>query len=155
MNAHSSLINAYAGGDEPLRTTLQAAAGVDVDARPISGHWSIREVVCHLADTEIVYADRMKRVIVEENPTFFEADPDLFSALHCASRPIDLELQVIAAVRAHMVPILRSLDSDVFQRRGEHSLDGAVTLEVLLNRVTNHIPHHLRFIEEKVAALKK
>ena len=34
------------------------------DTLPITGTWSVRQVVCHLADAEIVYADRMKRVLI-------------------------------------------------------------------------------------------
>ncbi len=36
-----------------------------LDAHPVPGKWSICEVVCHIADYEPVYADRMKRVIAE------------------------------------------------------------------------------------------
>jgi hypothetical protein len=34
-----------------------------------------------------------------------------------------------------------------------HPRDGALTLEDLLERVAAHIPHHVRFIEEKRRAL--
>jgi hypothetical protein len=34
-----------------------------------------------------------------------------------------------------------------------HSADGPVTLLTLLDRITRHIPHHIRTIEEKRAAL--
>jgi uncharacterized damage-inducible protein DinB len=51
-----------------------------LDAVPIPGKWSIRLVVCHIADFELVYADRMKRVIAETQPTFFGGDPDTFAA---------------------------------------------------------------------------
>jgi uncharacterized damage-inducible protein DinB len=130
---------------------LRATANIDLDARPIEGKWSIREVVCHLADSEIVYADRMKRVIAEENPTFFEADPNLFGrALYCSHRPLDRELDLIKAVRAHMLPILHSCDANAFQRTGVHSLDGPMTLETLLQRIADHIPHHVAFIDEKL-----
>jgi hypothetical protein len=37
-------------------------------ARPVPGKWSTQEVVCHLADYEAVYADRMKRVIALDEP---------------------------------------------------------------------------------------
>jgi hypothetical protein len=40
-------------------------------ARPIPGKWSTLEVVCHLADFEIVFADRIKRVIAENEPALF------------------------------------------------------------------------------------
>jgi uncharacterized damage-inducible protein DinB len=148
------LIETYAGGAKLLGDVLRTAANADVDARPIAGKWSIREVVCHLADSEIVYADRMKRVLAEDNPTFFEADPNLFRpALYCSRRPLEKELAVVEAIRAHMLPILESCDAEDFQRTGVHSLDGPLTLERLLERITAHIPHHVAFIEEKLRAM--
>jgi len=29
-----------------------------------------------------------------------------------------------------------------------------LTLETLLERITNHIPHHVKFINDKIAALR-
>jgi uncharacterized damage-inducible protein DinB len=148
------LIEAYSGGAKLLGNALRRAANADLDARPIAGQWSIREVVCHLADAEIIYADRMKRILAEENPTFFEADPDRFGpALHCPRRPLDKELAVVEAIRAHMLPILQSCSADDFQRTGVHSRDGQMTLQTLLERMTAHIPHHVAFIEAKLRAL--
>jgi hypothetical protein len=48
-----------------------------------------------------------------------------------------------------MARILRALKPEDFQRQGGHSRDGVLTLKVLLQRITAHIPHHVRFIEEK------
>ncbi len=149
------LIQTYSDGAQLLRAVLQSAANADIDARPIEGKWSVREVVCHLADSEIVYADRMKRVLAEENPTFFDASPDLFiPALHCSKRPLDSELNVIEAIRTHMLPLLKSCAASDFQRSGIHSLDGPMTLQTLLERIVGHVPHHIAFIEEKLACLK-
>jgi hypothetical protein len=150
----STLIEQYSGGPKLLGDVMRSTAHVDLDARPIAGKWSVREVVCHLADSEIIYADRMKRVLAEENPTFFQADPDLFgAALFCSRRPLDKELGVVEAIRAHMLPILQSCDAAAFQRTGVHSLAGPLTLRTLLERVTAHIPHHVAFIKEKLQAL--
>jgi len=154
MPSISALFEDYSEGAQLLRDAVRSTTGSDLDARPIEGKWSVREVVCHLADSEIIYADRMKRVIAEDNPTFFEADPNLFRpTLCCQQRPLDTELDVIDAVRAHMLPILRSLDASHFQQTGQHSLDGSVTLQSLLQRIADHIPHHIAFIEEKVTAM--
>ena len=156
MRDISTLIEEYSRGAKLLCDAMPSADSIDLDARPIAGKWSVREAVCHLADSEIVYADRMKRVIAEDNPTFFEADPNLFCpALSCPQRPLDNELDVVKAIRAHMLPILRSCDADDFQRTGVHSLDGQLTLERLLQRVTAHIPHHVAFIEQKLKAMER
>jgi hypothetical protein len=154
MSNISALIEEYSCGAKLLSDVVRSMGSVDVDAKPIEGKWSIREVVCHLADSEIVYADRMKRVIAEDNPTFFEADPELFMpALSCLRRPLDNELDVIRAIRAHMLPILQSCDANDFQRTGVHSLAGPMTLLTLLQRVTGHLPHHIAFIEQKLKAM--
>ena len=154
MDDISKLIEAYSGGPKLLGEALRLTANADLDARPIEGKWSIREVVCHLADSEIIYADRMKRVIAENSPTFFEADPDLFGpALFCPRRPLDKEFDVVEAIRAHMLPILQSCDTVDFQRTGVHSVDGPLTLQTLLERITAHLPHHVAFIKEKLQAM--
>lgn len=155
MNDISQLIEEYSIGAKLLRDALQSTPDSDLDTVPVAGKWSMREAVCHLADAEIIYADRMKRIIAEDSPTFFEADPNVFvPALYCSQRTLEAELNVVSAVRAHMLPILQTLATEDYQRTGEHSLDGTMTLQTLLQRITDHIPHHLTFIHEKIAALK-
>ena len=154
MTDISTLIETYSRGEKLLRDAVRSTPESGWDRIPIKGKWSIRQVVCHLADSEIVYADRMKRVIVEDNPTLFEADPNEFvPALYCSQRPWETELNVIKAVRAHMLPILLACTSEDFQRTGVHSLDGPMTLETLLDRITGHIPHHISFIEKKLRVM--
>lgn len=155
MDDVAGLIDGYAKGAATLREAVEATVGVDVDARPISGKMSIREVVCHLADAEIIYAERMKRVLVEDRPTFFEADPNRFAAaLFCERRALEDEVDAFEAVRTHMLPILQACDAAAFARTGIHSRDGAMTLATLLERIVRHVPHHLAFVEEKVRALR-
>jgi hypothetical protein len=73
--------------------------------------------------------------------------------LACDQREVEEELALIDLARSQMARILRALKSEDFQRQGSHSRDGALTLEDLLQRITAHIPHHVRFIEEKKRAM--
>ena len=152
--AISQLIDDYAAGPSLLR---QVVAGMTPDqllARPIEGKWSTHECICHLADFEPVYVDRMTRVIALEGPAYFGSDPDLYAAkLSYSARDVAEELNLIDACRRHMVRILRSLPESAFQRPGNHSEAGQQTLEKLLTNVTLHIPHHIEFIREKRKAL--
>lgn len=151
---HRDLIDRYLSGSDLAARSVTRLTAEQLDAKPIAGKWSTRQVVCHVADFEPIYADRMKRVIAERCPTFFGGDPDTFAAgLAYARREIDIELEMITAVRRHMAAILRELRSDDFQRTGNHSEDGLLTLEQLLVSITDHVPHHVRFIEEKRKAL--
>lgn len=151
---HEALIEEYLAGPTKLRQALDGIEPDQWDQAPVAGKWSTRQVLCHIADFEPVYADRMKRVIAEDEPTFFGGNPDAFAArLAYDERDVEEELQLIEVVRRQMARIFRSLDAEDFQRRGIHSEDGPLTLETLLERITEHIPHHIRFIEEKRRAL--
>lgn len=148
------LIESYLAGPIQLRAAIAGMTWQQIDAAPIPGKWSTRQVICHIADFEPVYADRMKRVIAEEGPTMFGGDPDRFAArLAYDQRDLDVELQMIEAIRNHVATILKTLAPEDFERTGNHSERGPLTLKVLLTSVTNHIPHHIRFIEEKRAAM--
>jgi len=150
----ATLINNYLDGLQLLRKAVAGMSQEQLMARPIPGKWSTLEVVCHLADFEIVCGDRMKRVIAENEPTFSSGDPDLFAArLAYHDRIAEEELLLIETIRKHVARILRTLKAEDFQRRGIHSEAGPLTLEMLLQRMTGHIEHHVRFIEEKRKAM--
>jgi hypothetical protein len=152
---HQTLIDQYLAGPELLERSIRRMNDEHLDAKPIAGKWSTRQVVCHIVDFEPVYADRMKRVIAENCPTFFGGDPDVFAAgLAYSRRPVGTELELLGAVRTQMATILRELKAEDFQRIGNHSEAGPLSLETLLQRITDHLPHHVWFIDEKRKALK-
>ena len=74
-----SLLVDYLAGAGLLRKAVAGMTREQLLARPIAGKWSTQEVVCHLADFEPIYADRMKRVIAEDGPRILSGDPYLVS----------------------------------------------------------------------------
>ncbi len=149
-----ALIEQYLAGPQLLRRAVAGMARDPLPDRPVPGKWSTQEVVCHVADYEPGYADRMKRVIALPEPDLPPGDPGLFAArLAYDRRGVEEELALIGLTRRPMARILRALRPEDFRRRGLHSRDGALSLEDLLQRVTAHVPRHVRFIEEKRRAL--
>jgi len=151
---YGQLINDYAAGPQLLRDAVKGMTREQVLARPVTGKWSTLEVVSHIADFEIVGADRIKRTIAEERPTLPDGDENLFAkALAYHSRELEEELQVIGSIRSQVTRILRTLNEDDFARIGVHSAAGPMTLAQYVERGANHIKHHVKFIEEKRKAL--
>ena len=151
---YAQLIDDYLAGPQMLRAAVAGMTAEQLDARPIPGKWSTKQVICHIADFEPVYVDRMKRVIAENEPTLFSGDPDLFATswpTTSGTWPWNW-----TSSNPHGSTWGRSCESlkpEDFQRRGIHSEAGPITLEKLLTNITNHIPHHVKFIDEKRAAL--
>ena len=154
MSALRTLIDNYLAGPRTLR---QAVAGLNreqVLARPIAGKWSTLEVVCHLADFDPILADRMKRIIAEDSPQLLGANENKFAAaLAYHDRDLEEELTIIERTRSQLARILRTLPAEALQRVGVHNERGPISLERFLIITTNHIPHHVKFIEEKKRAL--
>ncbi len=124
---HSALIEQYRTGPAKLRAATTGMSREQLAARPDAGKWSTLEVLCHIADFEPVYADRMKRVLAEDNPLLLSGDPDLFHArLAYSQRDAAEELAVVEAVRFQMARILETLSEQDFSRTGKHSVDGPV-----------------------------
>jgi len=152
----SALLDAYDRGPKELKDAIAGMTTEQLHARPVPGKWSTHEVVCHLADAEILYADRMKRVISEKNPSFFAMDPDVHLAyLAVSQRDADDEVKLVELVRKQMSSILRTLRPETFLKEGVHSEDGPMSLETLLQRITGHIPNHVKHIVEKREALAR
>jgi uncharacterized damage-inducible protein DinB len=148
------MIEQYLAGPPALRKAVTGLSREQLTARPVPGKWSTLEVVCHLADFDPILADRMKRIIAEDRPSLIGADENRFAAqLAYHQRDLDEELSVIEKTRSQLARILRTLSDEALQRVGVHNERGPRTLEQMLSAAINHIPHHLKFVEEKRRAL--
>ena len=154
---HQVLIDAYLGGIAVLRRAVAGMTPEQLVARPVAGRWSTLEVVCHLADFEPIYADRMKRVIATDRPLMPSAGHEAFArSLTYHGRDIGEELALIDVTRRQMGRILRGLPEDAWDRVGIYRHEGREelrSLRRLLETITGHIPHHAAFIAEKRRAL--
>ena len=70
----ADLISAYEKGVEELRIAVAGMTGEQLRLRPVAGKWSTLEVVCHIADCEQFFADRLKRTVVMDRPLLLGAD---------------------------------------------------------------------------------
>ncbi|MEX2213822.1 MAG: DinB family protein [Phycisphaeraceae bacterium] len=152
----STLIDHYAAGGSALRPAIASLTRDDCLARPGPGDWSIQELVIHLADSDQIAADRMKRVIAEDNPTIIGFNESLFIAnLFSDEQSLDDAVTVFEANRRQMTRILRRLDAAAFTRTGSHNEAGTLTLTDLLRIYIDHLEHHLTFLFQKRERLGK
>ena len=78
---------------------------------------SAQEVVCHIADCEQFYADRIKRTIAMERPLIVGADGWLYpKALHYTERDIELDLALVEATHNQMAADLDRLAPETWER---------------------------------------
>lgn len=150
----ATLIDRYAAGVDLVRKAVVGMTAEQWQTRPVPGKWSTLEVVSHLADFEVVGVDRLTAVIADDEPTLPGRNEQNYARrLAYSLRDADEQLQLIALCRRHTTRILRTLTDVDLSRRGLHTEAGVLTLDKLLERVINHVEHHVKFIHEKRRAL--
>jgi uncharacterized damage-inducible protein DinB len=148
------LIADYLVGPVQLRRVVTDLSQQQLESRPVPGKWSTLEVVCHLADSEQAWCHRMKRVIAEERPLLIGYDESRFTgALFYHEQKLEEELALLEGMRRQMARILRGLPDPAWARTCIHSERGMMTLEEMLQAEVEHVPHHIKHINEKRKAL--
>jgi hypothetical protein len=93
----ADLISAYEKGVEELRIAVAGMTGEHLRSRPVAGRWSTLEVVCHVADCEQFFADRLKRTLALDRPLLIGADAFRYpEALRYQDHDLGEELDLVA-----------------------------------------------------------
>jgi hypothetical protein len=144
-----ALLDAYLSGPGMLRAAVAGMSRGQVISRPITGRWSMLEVVCHLGDTDANIAHRIKRVLSEERPVFDRVKPQLMlAALAYHDRDVDEELGVFDLTRRQIGRILRASPPETWERAGIVGDRGDRTVNEMINGAVEHLAHHLGFVIE-------
>ena len=156
MSASKELIDRYAAGGPLL---LYAVSGIAPEQEkappgPGAGAWTLAQLVTHLLDADLVLADRMKRVIAEDEPVLVAFDENAWiDRLGANAMSIEEAANLFVANRRWIAQILRRCTEADFARAGNHTEAGRKTLAELVTTSTNHLDHHLRFLYAKRANL--
>ncbi|MES2793822.1 MAG: DinB family protein [Planctomycetota bacterium] len=151
----AKLIEDYERGTADLIAAVSGLTDEQLRARPVPGKWSTLEVVCHIADADEFFADRMKRTIAMERPLLIGVDGILYlEALGYQQHDLQEELDLLGATRRQLTRTLRRLPPTAWQRTAVHSEKGLLTLQELLQYTVNHLADHLVHIVEKRRAME-
>ena len=145
MSDLSELLERFRRGPELLAVVLTGVFGEEEDFSPGPGKWSIRQLIAHLADSEMVAAHRFRQIIAEEKPTLIAFDQDAWARnLDYARRKPKQSLDSFRRMRAENYELLKELPETAFSRAGNHSARGPITLRDQLDTMAQHAETHAR-----------
>jgi hypothetical protein len=156
MSELSDLLERFRRGPELLAVATTGAAGTELDFKPAEDKWSVRQIACHLADSEIVAAMRFRQLIAENHPTLIAYDEKAWaSGLGYEKRKISHVLEAFRILRSGNYELLTDQAEDVFERAGHHTERGEVTLLDTLRTLAEHAEGHARQIQTVRAAYRE
>jgi hypothetical protein len=139
----SGLIEQYRNGAGAIGAALEGITEAELDARPGPDEWSTREIIHHLADSEMTSAIRLRRLIVEDDPEIVGYDQEAFvRVLSFPGRPISASFAAFAASRESTAEILDQLTDEQWARAGTHSEVGRYSVEDWLSIYGPHAHDH-------------
>ncbi|MEX2260850.1 MAG: DinB family protein [Bryobacteraceae bacterium] len=150
------VLERFRRGAEILAVVLTGLGPEEADFVPDGGGWSIRQVMAHLADAEVVGAYRFRLLVAEDNPRIMAFDQDAWARnLDYARRKPAQSLDSFRRARAENYELLKDLAPAAWDRAGIHSELGAVTVRGLLETYADHAVGHARQLQRLRDEYKK
>ena len=150
-----ALIARYKDGYDEVVRTLEGIDEESSAAHPIPGKWSAREIVQHLADSEMNSAIRLRKLLTEDDPQIQGYDQEHYAArLRYNERDIAPALDALRGARATTAQLLDRMTDADWSRAGTHTESGRYTAEDWLRIYADHAHNHAAQIRRLREALK-
>jgi len=156
LDERRALISQYkAGVDEVLRA-LEGFPADQLAAHPVPGKWSVAEIVHHLADSEMMSAMRLRRLLTEAHPVIQAYDQDDWARrLRYEERPLAPAVAAFRAARETTAQLLDGMTEADWRRLGWHMESGSYHSERWLEIYAAHAHGHaaqIRRIRKELGA---
>jgi hypothetical protein len=137
----TALIARYKEGH---RAVMDAFRGITEDEldRSASDEWTPRQIAHHLADSEMMSAIRIRRLLTEDDPVIHGYDEATFAKRLTSDRPIAPSLEAMRYARESTAQLLDRLTEDDWERSGNHSESGPYSVEKWLTIYAAHGHDH-------------
>jgi DinB superfamily len=152
-------MNPYArhlGSRDPLKVVATTARHLEqlsvalgparIEESPAPGKWSPHEILCHLADCELVFAFRLRQALAEHNHVIQPFDQEIWSANYAGYDP-QAAMMTFSCVRQWNLMLLRSISPEVMSKRVLHPERGEMSFRTLVETMAGHDLNHLAQLE--------
>ena len=131
-----------------LAKTLQQQG---MNRSPAPGKWGPREIFCHLADVEIVFAMRLRQTMAEPHHVIQPFDQDNWARQY-SSFTAEAALGVFSAVRLWNETLIRQAPAEAFAKPVTHPERGEMTLQTIVETMAGHDLNHIQQLEKLATA---
>jgi hypothetical protein len=140
------LIARYKEGYSVIKEALNGITPQELD-HSATGEWTPREIAHHLADSEMMSAIRIRRLLAEEEPVIHGYDEAAFARKLTYDRPIEPSLEAMRWARETCAQLLARMTDQDWHRVGTHTESGPYSTEDWLAIYAAHAHDHAEQIK--------
>ena len=158
MNPYASYLGerdpseVIAGTTKKLRQYADVFGSRRLGQPPAPGKWSAKEILCHLADCEVVFAYRLRQTVAEDHHVIQPFDQDKWAASYAAYDG-GAALAVFSSLRQWDILFIKSVSPETMTKRVMHPERGELTFKELVETMAGHDINHLEQMERIAARL--
>jgi len=118
-----------------------------ISRRPGEHNWSIKEILCHLADIQEIVHGRVDKMLNEENPRIelYDEEKENRERDH-RNDDMGLAKANFVSVREQLIAALKSAGESAWGRTGRHAMNPDFTVEFVVNDMLDHEQLHFEQI---------
>jgi hypothetical protein len=140
------LIGQYRDGYRVVSEALAGISDEELD-HSVAGEWTPRQVAHHLADSEMMSAIRIRRLLTEPNPVIFGYDEKAFAEKLTSDRPIGPSIEAMRWARETCSQLLDRMTDADWKIVGTHTESGPYGTEDWLRIYAAHAHDHAQQIK--------
>jgi hypothetical protein len=117
-----------------------------LEAPPAPGKWSARDILCHLADTELVFGFRLRQSLAEDHHVIQPFDQDRWANSY-ETYDARSAVATFSAVRGWNIALIRSASPADLAKAVTHPERGTMTFQTIIETMAGHDRNHIKQIE--------
>ena len=130
-----------------LRETVDSLNDEELSRTYRDGSWTVRQLVHHIADSQLNMYQRLKLALTDENPTVPAFDQEKWAIQPDTKLPVESSIKMLEGINERIVSLGDSLTEEQLDRTFTHQENGEITVATKVAKLAWHEEHHLAHIK--------
>ena len=130
-----------------LRETVDGLSEEELSKTYREGSWNVRQLVHHIADSQMNMFQRLKMALTDDNPTVPNFIQDKWAVQPDTGLPVESSIKMLEGINERIVSLGNSLTEDQLDRSFTHEINGKITVATKVAKLAWHEEHHLEHIK--------
>jgi len=134
-----------------LRETVDSLNDEELSRKYREGSWTVRQLVHHIADSQLNMYQRLKLTLTEDNPTVPAFDEKKWAVLPDNELPVEPSIKMLEGINERIVSLGHHLTEEQLGRTFNLEGNDTVTAATKVAKLAWHEEHHLAHIKNALA----
>lgn len=130
-----------------LRENVDSLSDEELGETYRDGSWTVRQLVHHIADSQLNMYQRLKLALTDDAPTVPGFIQDEWAALSDMELPVESSIKMLEGINERIVALGKGLTENQLDRYFVHETNGKITVATKIAKLAWHEEHHLAHIK--------